>query len=160
VTLKTQTDYALRTLLYLAFVGEKVTVDSIAKAYGISKDHLVKVVQQLARLGYVRSQSGRTGGVRLSKAPEQINVADVVADFEGRSGVLACVSEPEVCVLEPGCLLRTMLIQAEAAFYGILRKATIADLVRVPAGGAAGAAKPGGMYNLTVRPPRDRVSPP
>ena len=50
MTLKTQTDYALRTLLYLAFVGEKVTVDSIARAYGISKDHLVKVVQQLARL--------------------------------------------------------------------------------------------------------------
>jgi Rrf2 family nitric oxide-sensitive transcriptional repressor len=157
VTLKTQTDYALRTLLYLGFVGEKVTVDAIARAYGISKDHLVKVVQHLARLGYVRSQSGRTGGVRLAKLPEQINVADVVADFEGRAGVLPCVSEPEVCVLEPGCLLRTMLMQAESAFFAVLRKATIADLVRAPA--AAEAAQLGGLYNLTVRP-RDRAAPP
>jgi Rrf2 family nitric oxide-sensitive transcriptional repressor len=152
VNLKTQTDYGLRTLLYLGFVNEKVTVDAIATAYKISKDHLVKVVQQLVRMGYVRSQSGRTGGIRLAKATNQINVADVVKDFEGRSGVLPCVGEPMVCVLEPGCLLRTKLIEAEQAFYATLSNLTIADLVGPPAGQGAVPTPTGGLYNLRVRP--------
>ena len=149
MNLKTQTDYALRTLLYLGFVGDKTTVDAIAQSYRISKDHLVKVVQQLVRMGYVRSQAGRTGGIRLARGPEQIVVADVVADFEGRNGVLACVTDPGCCVLEPGCALRTVLIRAESAFYDTLKGVTIADLVRRPAAGEVGA---GGLYNLTVRP--------
>jgi Rrf2 family nitric oxide-sensitive transcriptional repressor len=151
VNLKTQTDYALRTLLYLAFVDEKVTAERIAEAYKISKDHLVKVIQQLARLGYVRSQSGRTGGVRLAKPADKINVADVISDFEGRGGVLACVSDPTVCNLEPGCLLRVQLIKAERAFYETLRPFTIADLIK-PARGAGTGAPGGGVYNLSVRP--------
>lgn len=149
MNLKTQTDYALRTLLYLGFVGDKATVDVIAQSYRISKDHLVKVVQQLVRMGYLRSQAGRTGGIRLARPAEQIVVGDVVADFEGRNGVLRCVTDPACCVLEPGCALRTVLIKAEVAFYDTLKGVTIADLVRRPAPGAAGA---GGVYNLTVRP--------
>jgi Rrf2 family nitric oxide-sensitive transcriptional repressor len=149
VNLKTQTDYALRTLLYLAFVDEKVTAERIADAYRISKDHLVKVIQQLARLGYVRSLPGRTGGVKLAKPAGQINLADVISDFEGRQGVLACVSDPTVCNLEPGCLLRVQLIKAERAFYDTLRPFTIADLIK-PARRAETDSPAGGMYNLGV----------
>ena len=147
MNLKTQTDYALRTLLYLGFTGEKATVDSIAQSYQISKEHLVKVVQQLVRMGYVRSQAGRTGGVKLARPPEQIVVGNVVADFEGRNGVLGCVTDPTYCVLEPGCLLRHLLIDAEQAFYEKLSKVTVADLVRTTPG-----AVRGGLLNLTVRP--------
>lgn len=149
VNLKTQTDYALRTLLYLGFVGEKSTVDAIAQAYHISKDHLVKVVQQLVRLGYVRSQAGRTGGVCLAKRPEQINVAEVVGDFEGRNGVLPCVTDSTFCVLEPGCLLRHKLIDAETAFYETLKQVTIGDLIKSP---PEGMIRQGGLFNLTIRP--------
>jgi Rrf2 family nitric oxide-sensitive transcriptional repressor len=147
VNLKTQTDYALRTLLYLGFVGEKATVDAIAQSYQISREHLVKVVQQLVRMGYVRSQAGRTGGVRLAKPAEQIVVGQVVADFEGRNGVLGCVTDPTYCVLEPGCLLRHLLIEAEQAFYERLGKVTVADLLKTKPGAVSG-----GLLNLTVRP--------
>ncbi|HEY7090352.1 MAG TPA: Rrf2 family transcriptional regulator [Tepidisphaeraceae bacterium] len=146
MVLKMQTDYALRTLIYLAHLNEQVPVETIADAYKISKDHLVKVVQQLVRLGYVASKAGRHGGVRLAKDPATINCAAVVGDFEGRNGLLPCVNDIAYCVLEPGCKLRLGLISAENAMYQVLEKLTVADMVRAPTDGT----KAGGIYNLTV----------
>jgi Rrf2 family nitric oxide-sensitive transcriptional repressor len=144
MNLKVQTDYALRVLLYLAHKGEQASVDEMARAYGISKDHLFKVVQQLGRLGYVASRAGRSGGVKLKKKPETVRVDQVVAQFEGRNGVLACVDDPGVCKLEPGCVLRNALIKAEDAFYETLSQLTLADVLRP--NDVRGA---GGVYNLT-----------
>jgi Rrf2 family transcriptional regulator, nitric oxide-sensitive transcriptional repressor len=143
--LKTQTDYALRTLLYLAHVQGRSSVDRIAVAYRISREHLVKVVQQLVRLGYVRTYSGRYGGIELAKRPEEMNVGAVIGEFEGRNGVLECVANPDSCVLEPGCVLRHLLIEAEKAFYQTLARASIADLIR-----SNTAKQSGGIFNLTV----------
>jgi len=147
MNLRTQTDYAMRVLLYLAYKPEQTPVEAIADAYGVSKDHLVKVVQQLVRLGYVRSQAGRFGGVRLGRRAEEIAVSQVIADFEGRNGVLPCVGDPAVCVLEPGCVLRNLLMKAETAFYGTFDGVTLADLIKGNV-----AQRNGGVYNLTVRP--------
>ena len=144
--LKRQTDYALRTLLYLAHVQDRSSVDRIADAYQISREHLVKIVQQLARLGYVRSYSGRHGGIELARAPQDINVGAVIGEFEGRNGVLECIANPASCVLEPGCVLRHLLIEAEAAFYRTLARASIADLIR-----SNTVKQSGGLYNLTAR---------
>src|SRR5580765_7397904 len=115
MNLKMQTDYALRTLLYLAHRGEQAPVEEIAKAYAISKEHLFKVVQHLVRFGYVQSRTGRNGGVRLVKDPATVNVGEVIERFEGRNGLLPCVNDPHDCVLEPGCYLRHLLIDAEQA---------------------------------------------
>jgi len=146
MVLKMQTDYALRTLIYLAHVGGPASVQDIAAAYGISKDHLFKVVQQLVRLGYVASRPGRSGGVRLAVDPAKLNCGDVVAGFEGRNGLLPCIRDPSHCVLEPGCVLRNALIKAEDAMYGVLERLTIADVLRANAAGGMG-----GVYNLTIR---------
>jgi Rrf2 family nitric oxide-sensitive transcriptional repressor len=145
VNLRLQTDYALRVLLYLAQCGEQRSVERIATEYRISRDHLFKVVQQLSRLGYVTSRGGRGGGVKLAKEPADINVGTVVAEVEGRNGVLVCVHDPDSCVLEPGCILRNLVIKAEDAFFATLSKMTIADVVRANA-----QALKGGLYNLTV----------
>ena len=145
MNLRTQTDFALRSILYLAHRNQQVPVDEIAQAYGISKDHLVKVVQQLVRQGYVYSQAGRNGGVRLAKDPAEINIGQVVSEFEGRNGVLPCIHDASYCKLEPGCTLRSLLMQAEASFYALLEKVTVADLV------ASNVAKStGGFFNLTI----------
>jgi Rrf2 family transcriptional regulator, nitric oxide-sensitive transcriptional repressor len=146
MNLRLHTDYALRVLLYLAHADAQVSVEAMARGYGISKEHLFKVVQQLARLGYVTTRGGRGGGVRLARRAADINVGAVVAEFEGRSGVLACVADPGVCVLEPGCVLRGALIKAENAFYDTLSKLTIADAIQPNA-----ARQSGGVYNLTIR---------
>src|SRR5215203_4824707 len=143
---KLQTDYALRTLIYLAHTDAQASVQEIATAYGISRDHLFKVVQQLVRLGFVVSRPGRNGGVRLGRAAAEINCAEVVEGFEGRNGLLPCVKDTSYCVLEPGCVLRTALIRAEEAMYGVLERLTIADILQANSG-----QRRGGIYNLTIR---------
>ena len=146
MVLRTQTDYALRALVYLAHISDQASVETIASAYGISKDHLVKVVQQLVRLGYVISRSGRNGGIRLAREPGMINCGTVVAQFEGRHGLLPCVMDTNYCVLEPGCVLRSALIKAEEAMYGILDRLSLADVIK-----ANHERGSGGIYNLTIR---------
>ena len=143
---KLQTDYALRTLIYLAHVNGQASVQEIATAYGISRDHLFKVVQQLVRLGCVVTRAGRNGGVRLSRDAAAISCGEVVAGFEGRNGLLPCVKDTGYCVLEPGCVLRSALIRAEDAMYGVLERLSIADLIRANTQGSSG-----GVYNLSVR---------
>jgi Rrf2 family transcriptional regulator, nitric oxide-sensitive transcriptional repressor len=146
VNLRLQTDYALRVLLYLAQSGEQTSVERMATDYRVSRDHLFKVVQLLSRLGYVASRGGRGGGVRLVKDPAAINIGTVVAEIEGRNGVLNCVHDPNACVLEPGCVLRNLVIKAEDAFFATLSKMTIADVIR-----ANTQARKGGLYNLTIK---------
>ena len=141
--LKLQSDYALRVLLFLGYAGRAAPVDEMARAFDISREHLVKVVQALVRRGLVRTRPGRGGGVELLPAGRKASVADVVAHFEGRRNVLACVEDRKACVLEPGCDLRRLLIVAENAFYDALAGSTIAQLAQ-PSGR-------GGLHNLSVR---------
>lgn len=140
MTLRTQTDYALRTLMYLGYTGRKARAEDIATRFIISKDHLVKVIQQLAGHGYVLTRPGRGGGVELAKPADEITVREVIESFEGQNRVLDCVETPEVCPLEPGCRLRKLLIRAEKAFYDTLDGITIADM--------CDPQQPGGLNNL------------
>ena len=148
MTFKLQTDYALRTLMYLATVDRQASVREVASAYGISPDHLFKVVQQLVRFGYVASRPGRKGGIRLAREAGAINCGDVVADFEGRNGLLPCVRNSGYCVLDPGCVLKAALIEAEHAAYAVLDGLTIAELVRRDGGG--GESRQDRLHSLTV----------
>ncbi|MDA8563139.1 Rrf2 family transcriptional regulator [Mariniblastus sp.] len=141
--LRLQTDYALRTLILLGHEQRKMTAAEIADAFLISKDHLVKVIQQLSRLGYVRALPGRHGGVVLTQEPSQISVRDVIKSMEGETGILDCVQDQTFCPMEPGCGLRRVLMQAEAAFYDALDTVSVADLFR-------GRGK-GGVVNLTIQ---------
>ena len=140
--LRLQTDYALRTLMYLGFVGRKAKAEEVAAAFNISKDHLVKVIQQLTRSGWVRTSAGRGGGVELASDPDAIFVKEVIEQMEGRHGVLDCVKQTDVCPLEPGGRLRKLLIQAEDMFYDTLAEVTIADLCH--------RRQKGGLTNLHV----------
>ena len=141
--LRIQTDYALRTLILLGVEDRKMTAAEIADAFLISKDHLVKVIQQLSRLGYVRATPGRHGGVRLTRDSSEISVREVIEAMEGATGILACVSDPSFCPMEPGCHLRRVLMKAESAFYDALESTTIADLFR--------GRRKGGIVNLEIQ---------
>ena len=83
--LRLQTDYALRTLILLGHAKRKMTAKEIADTFLISRDHLVKVIQQLSRLGYVRALPGRSGGVVLTRDASDILVRDVIEAMEGLS---------------------------------------------------------------------------
>lgn len=140
--LRLQTDYALRTLIYLAAKQQRASAEEIATAFVVSKDHLTKIIQQLARLGFVKTYAGRGGGLALAMQADQISVRSVIELMEGKTRVLECVESPEVCPLEPGCTLRKLLINAEAAFYNTLDNVSVADLIK--------GRRKGGLVNLVL----------
>ena len=124
-----QTDFALRTLIYLAVENRRATISDVAGFYGISAAHVAKVVNQLSRLGYVRSIRGIGGGVELSRAPREISVGEVVLAFEGSLRLLECVGVEDLCVIQPFCKLKSVLAEAERIQVEYLRGVTLEDVL-------------------------------
>jgi Rrf2 family transcriptional regulator, nitric oxide-sensitive transcriptional repressor len=127
------TDYALRTLIFLAGKPGRASVGQVAEFFRISKDHVAKVVQGLARLGYVRSIRGIGGGIELLKKPAEIRIGQVILDFEGNMNLLECVGIENVCVIQPGCRLKKVLAKAEQLQMDYLNSVRLSDIV-VPGG--------------------------
>lgn len=127
--LTTFTDYTLRTLIYLAVrPGTIVTISDIANVYGISGNHLMKVVHQLALAGDIATTRGQRGGLRLARDPAAINIGDVVRRTEPDLKLVACFGETRHCVIAEGCVLRHALAAALQAFLTVLDRYTLADL--------------------------------
>lgn len=124
------TDYALRVLLYLRLREDgKSTIQEIAEAYGISKNHLMKVVQRLAGLGYVDASRGRGGGLLLAKAPAEINLGRLVEEMEPHLNLVECFDmKTNTCPIAPVCDLKGVLGEAKQSFLGTLLGYTLADL--------------------------------
>jgi Rrf2 family nitric oxide-sensitive transcriptional repressor len=132
VQLTSHTDYALRTLIALGLrAPDKLTATEIGTAYNISVNHLLKIIQQLAELGYVETLRGKTGGVRLAKAPEEIVIGRLVRDVENDLGVVACLRQGgEACIIDGSCRLRGVLDSATRAFLTVLDEYTLADILK------------------------------
>lgn len=126
--LTTHTDFALRTLMYLATTAERATVTQVAQLYGISADHVAKVVNKLSRLGYVRSVRGIGGGIELARGPHDIRLGEVIEAFEGNMHLLECVATENVCAIQPFCKLKGVLAEAERIQLDYLNKVTLADV--------------------------------
>jgi Rrf2 family transcriptional regulator, nitric oxide-sensitive transcriptional repressor len=126
------TDYGLRVLMFLAAQpGRRATIAEIATAYGISENHLMKVVHCLGRAGFLRNVRGRGGGLELARAPAHINVGDVVRATEGPSLPAECFDrESNGCRIVKGCGLPAVLDEAVRAFYAALARYTLADVSR------------------------------
>lgn len=123
------TDYALRVLIYLAIHGRRANIGQIAEFFQISKDHLAKVVQRLNQELLIRTIRGVGGGLELARRPEEIRIGDVIDRFEGGMHLLDCVAIEDVCVIQPGCRLRNVLIEAEQVQRDYLNSVTLADVV-------------------------------
>ena len=129
--LTTFSDYTLRTLIYLALQPDTVcTIDEIARAYGISTNHLTKVVHQAAQAGEVRTIRGQGGGLRLARAPELITVGAIVRRTEPDLAIVPCFGSGAACAIQPACVLQGVLGDALAAFLAVLDQTTLADLVQ------------------------------
>jgi len=125
------TDYALRVLMYLARKGDGLsTIKEIAGRYGISENHLMKVVHQLGRNGYITTIRGRQGGMRLAAAPDQINIGAVVRSCEDDLRIVECFdSKSNSCSISGACGLAGMIDSALAAFMAVLDGKTLADVI-------------------------------
>ena len=133
------TDYALRVLLYLgAREGQVCAISEIATAYGISQNHLMKVVHDLGKAGYVKSVRGRFGGILLARPAAEIGVGAVVRQTEEGFELVDCAG----CVIAPACGLTGALDKALSAFMAVLDGYTLADLLakRVEMGRLLGMA--------------------
>jgi Rrf2 family nitric oxide-sensitive transcriptional repressor len=122
-------DYSLRILLYLtAHRGRRVPLPEISGAYGISQNHLVKVVQRLIEKGLVESVRGRGGGLCLAREPGDINIAAVVRATEPHLNLVECFdARTNTCPIDPACGLKKALVRAQNAFFSELAQYTLAD---------------------------------
>ena len=127
-------DYTLRVLMYLALDGTRLaTIPEIAAAYGISENHLMKVVHQLARAGIVESVRGKGGGIRLARVPEKIRLGEIIRASEGDAPIVECLSgDPQACRITSSCRLKRILVDAFDTLYDALDEHTLADLVEKP----------------------------
>ncbi|MGB5948844.1 MAG: Rrf2 family transcriptional regulator [Parvibaculum sp.] len=128
------TDYALRMLMLLASEpGELHTIEEVSTRYGISRNHLMKVAQTLVQGGFVESVRGRSGGLRLRRRPQDINLGAVIRTTEDGFNLVECFDkESNTCVISTACGLRGPMEEALAAFLGVLDRYTLADLIRNP----------------------------
>ena len=130
--LTTYTDYALRTLMYLAVNRERlVTIQDIASLHSISKNHLTKVVHHLGQLGLLTTVRGRNGALKLGREPADINIGSVVRQTEPDFNMAECFNrESNRCVYASACVLEDVLGEATAAYLKVLDGVTLDHLVR------------------------------
>ena len=129
------TDYSLRVMLYLALRRDSMaTIQEISDAYGVSKNHLMKVVQRLGELGWVETVRGRNGGLRLAPASLDLTVGAVVRETENDFSLVGCFPDEHGdrrgCVIEPQCRLKHALAAARDAFLAELDRHTIGELAQ------------------------------
>ena len=127
------TDYSLRVLIYLGLRGDRglCTIHDIAGQYGISENHLMKVVHGLSRLGYVDAVRGRNGGLRLARDPAAISIGAVVRATEDDMALVECFdSARNECRITEACTLRHALGEAHQAFFRVLDGYRLSDLLR------------------------------
>lgn len=128
------TDYSLRVLIYLGMKTDGwATVTELANFYTISRNHLVKIVHQLAQQQYILTRRGKNGGLRLAKPPEQIKIGDVVRATEPNFYIVECFErDNKKCVLLPGCGLKSILYDANTAFLAALNRYSLLDAMAQP----------------------------
>jgi Rrf2 family nitric oxide-sensitive transcriptional repressor len=126
------TDYSLRVLIYLAAEpGRRATIAQIAESFGVKENHLTKVVHFLGKIGVLANVRGKGGGLELALPADRIVVGRVVRETEGADVVAECFGDDaDHCSIARVCRLRGVLAEALAAFYGVLDRYTLADLVR------------------------------
>jgi len=125
------TDYSFRVLIYLAEKPEGLTtVSEIAKFHSISRNHLVKVIHNLATKGFISTTRGRNGGMVLSRPSTMINLGDVVRKTEPNFNIAECFNiGGNCCVITPTCDLKSIFSEAQTGFLQVLDKYTLADAV-------------------------------
>lgn len=144
------TDYLFRILMQAAVNRPKrVTVDEVAETFGVSRHYLIKAVHMLGRGGYLATQRGAGGGFTLARAPGAIRVGDIARLGEGGSEVIDCENRNgHPCLLFPSCHLRGVLAEASEAFFAVLDRYTLEDLIQ--AGPAMALLRSGGVAHGAV----------
>ncbi len=148
------TDYTLRVLMYCALHRERrVTIAELAQSHSLSKNHLMKIVNDLARHGLLETTRGRGGGLRLLVEPSAIGIGAVVRWCESDFRMVECFDETSnTCRLSPACRLKNLFQRALASYLRELDGATLADLIGGETADPAFPTAPVIPISLTRRP--------
>lgn len=147
------TDYTLRVLMFCATHPERsVTIAELAESYAISKNHLMKIVNDLARQGVLQTTRGRGGGLRLLKPATDIRVGDVVRQSETDFRLVECFdANHNTCTLTGYCQLKQVIQNALNSYFAELDKFTLADITRsMPASATQGGAPGVSLFSLSA----------
>lgn len=125
------TDYSLRVLLFLGtHPGERCTISQISEYFNVSRNHMVKVVHNLAQLKFIHTIRGKSGGMLLARLPEEINIGDVVRQVEPHMNLLECFeSSTNACPITSQCALKGILYKARKGFMSVLKDYTLSDIL-------------------------------
>lgn len=124
-------DYGIRVLTYLGLEPQQqATVGEIATAFDISRNHLMKVVQQLAAQGFVESRRGKMGGLRLARSAQDIGVGEVIRALENDFDLVECMRDRRDCRIAPVCRFSQLVAEANLAFMAVLDRYTLLDLLQ------------------------------
>ena len=136
------TDYTLRVLMFCALHPERsVTIAELADSHAVSKNHLMKIVNDLARQGLLQTTRGRGGGLRLLKPADEIRIGDVVRQTETDFRLVECFDKAhDTCTLTPNCQLKAVFGSALQSYLAELDKVTLADVTRARPNAASGVS--------------------
>lgn len=125
-------DYSLRVLIFLSSEPREklVNIKDIAEAYGISKNHLMKIIYNLGKMGYIETIRGRNGGIRLAKLPSEINIGEIIRKTEEDFNIVECFEHGNTCVITPVCSLKHVFNKALDQFLQVLDQYTLDDIVK------------------------------
>ncbi|WP_088042920.1 Rrf2 family transcriptional regulator [Bacillus sp. EAC] len=125
-------DYSLRVLIFLSSGSQEklVNIKDIAEAYDISKNHLMKIIYNLGKLGYIETIRGRNGGIRLAKQPSDINIGEIIRQTEEDFNIVECFEHGNTCVITPVCSLKHIFNKALEQFLHVLDQYTLEDIVK------------------------------
>lgn len=127
------TDYSLRALIYIALQKESCTIKDITNAYGISNNHMLKIIHNLAKMGLIKTMRGKNGGILMAANPETINLGELINQLEPHFDLVPCFNKVKAnCCIAPACKLKGMLHEANAAFMGVLKRYTLVDVLVNP----------------------------
>ncbi|WP_176248751.1 MULTISPECIES: Rrf2 family transcriptional regulator [unclassified Sulfitobacter] len=124
------TDYGLRMLMRMASAPERAhSTATLAEEFGLSRNHLSKIIQRLSRGGIVETRRGGGGGATLACPPRDIRLGDIVRLLEEDQPLVECFqAETNTCSLDGSCRLKARLRTAETVFLASLDNATLADI--------------------------------
>ncbi|PGL73364.1 RrF2 family transcriptional regulator [Bacillus sp. AFS055030] len=130
--LTTYSDYSLRVLIFLSSEPREklVNIKDIAEAYDISKNHLMKIIYNLGKMGYIETIRGRNGGIRLAKLPTEINIGEIIRKTEEDFNIVECFEHGNTCVITPVCSLKHIFNNALEQFLKVLDQYTLDDIVK------------------------------
>ena len=124
-------DYATLIMSHLAKEGDKLaSATYLASILGLSRPVVSKVLKILCQAGLVFSTRGVIGGYRLSRAPEAISIAEVVAAIDGDFTMTECCSSRGSCILDASCGTKTNWKIINNAIYSTLAKLSLSDMIR------------------------------